>query len=488
MRSLLELRELSLATPGGRPLFDGLSLRLDREHVALVGRNGVGKSTLLAALAEADDVHVRARSKPYFVPQTLPPGEASHGRRRRRALEAARTSGAEILLLDEPTEDLDEEGVAWLRGWLGSFRGALVVASHDRRILEDFRHFFVASEAGCRLFSGTLGALDADLERERVAQERSYVSRLHRLVSEEERTLHIARRKARKKRHGRSSELDRATPRIRLNQKRDHAQVSHGRLATLREARISDLRAWTKAARRALNVELALDLVSPPLPPPSGAVVVLRDASVRSEGRSLFHLDLEIGRERVGIVGPNGAGKTTLLDVVLGHRAPSTGSAWRDRAKIGSIQQGGVDWVSDESLADHLARHATASSPDRVAATIAAHGFPLALARRPMRSLSPGERTRAALIALFDRTPPVELLVLDEPTYSLDLVGQRAIATALRAWPGGIVVASHDRSFLAAMALEVQILLDPRETTISRVGDGDERRGLRYDSEDGIGA
>lgn len=459
MRPILELLDVSIAAPGGRPLFEGLSLRVDREHVALVGRNGVGKSTLLAALAEPDDERIRAHRTPCFVPQALPPGRESHGQRRRRALEAARTSDAELLLLDEPTEDLDEEGVAWLRGWLRDWPGAVVVATHDRRLLEDFRHFFVASEAGCRYFSGTLDGLDADLERERTARERSYVSRLNRLVSEEERTLHIARRKARKKQYGRSSELDRATPRIRLNQKRDQAQISHGRIATLREARIAAMRAWTKAARRALNVELSLALEGPALPPPSGAVVVLHDASARMNGRSLFRLDLEIGRERVGIVGPNGAGKTTLLDVVLGRRAPSIGSAWRDLSKIGSIRQGGADWSIDESLADHLARCAsTSSSRDAVthdvAATLTAHGFPLALAHRPMRSLSPGERTRAALIALFRRSPPIDVLVLDEPTYSLDLVGQRAIVRALRAWSGGLLVASHDRAFLAAIGVE----------------------------------
>ena len=82
---------------------------------------------------------------------------------------------------------------------------------------------------------------------------------------------------------------------------------------------------------------------------------------------------------------------------------------------------------------------------------LVAHKFPLGLAERPLRSLSPGERTRAALICLFQRSPAVELLVLDEPTFSLDLVGQRALTNALKAWPGGLLVASHDRAFLAAI-------------------------------------
>lgn len=78
----------------------------------------------------------------------------------------------------------------------------------------------------------------------------------------------------------------------------------------------------------------------------------------------------------------------------------------------------------------------------------------------------PATGYRAALIALFRRSPPIEVLVLDEPTYSLDLVGQRALASALRAWPGGLLVASHDRAFLAAIGTERWIPLDGRRSAI----------------------
>jgi ATPase subunit of ABC transporter with duplicated ATPase domains len=88
------------------------------------------------------------------------------------------------------------------------------------------------------------------------------------------------------------------------------------------------------------------------------------------------------------------------------------------------------------------------------ARALVAHRFPLALAERPLASLSPGERARAALVALFRRAPAVEVLVLDEPTFGLDLVGQRAMTEALAAWPGGLVVASHDRAFLSAIGFD----------------------------------
>jgi ATPase subunit of ABC transporter with duplicated ATPase domains len=462
----VEVSGATICAPGGRPLFDGLTLQLSREHVAIIGRNGVGKSTLLAVLAGAAEVdagHVKTSSPPHFVPQVLRAGSVhgaalSHGELRTLALAEARASCAEVLLLDEPTEDLDDAAVAWLRGWLRAWPGCLVVASHDRRLLGDFRHFFIASESGCRALSGSLEELETELERERVETEERYVRNLRRLAAQEEHSAHIAGRKARKRRYGRCSELDRATPRVRLNQKRSDAQVSQGRLAKVREARLDALRQWSLASRRALGVSLALDLPAPSLPEDTREVLVLSGVSVQLTGRVLVaSLDLRLGRQRVGVVGPNGAGKTTLLEIMLGRRAPSAGSVVRDLRRIGAIEQGAGDWMLDDSLLSMLSLQG--ATADHAAKLLVAHGFPLALADRPLRSLSPGERARAALITLFRRSPAVELLVLDEPTFSLDLVGQRALTRALQAWPGGLVVASHDRAFLAAIGTEAFIEL-----------------------------
>lgn len=477
MRPLVELSAATISTPAGRPLFDRLDLRLVQERVALIGRNGVGKSTLLAVLAgevEADSGQLRTASKPHLVRQMLSGRSAggagdvgasalSSGELRKLALSEARESGAEILLLDEPTEDLDEASVAWLRSWLSDWRGCLVAASHDRRLLRDFRHFFVASESGCRYFSGPLDMLDAELEREHRESQVRYVRNLNRLAAHEEHSAQVSRRKARKKRHGRCSELDRATPRMRLNQKRDQAQVSHGRSAGVREARLDAIRQWSKSTRRALSVKFSLEVPLPTLPEIERDSIVLRDVSVRAEERWLFRsLELRVGRERIGVVGPNGSGKTTLLDIMLGRRTPATGSVFRELTRIGTIEQGGANWMLDDTLLEHLSLQAQPRTIEEAAKLIVAHKFPLALAERPMRSLSPGERTRAALICLFLRLPALEVLVLDEPTFSLDLIGQRALANALSVWPGGLVVASHDPTFLSTIGIDTVLRLGPR--------------------------
>jgi ATPase subunit of ABC transporter with duplicated ATPase domains len=464
MKTLVEIANATICAPGGRTLFEGLSMRLSREHVALIGHNGVGKSTLLEVLAgvrEAQAGAVKTSSAPHFVPQALRGcGALSHGQLRQQALLEARASGAEILLLDEPSEDLDEAAVAWLRSWLKKWPSCAVVASHDRRLLADFRHFFVVSESGCRYLSGTLEELEGELEREHDSAQRRYARNLNRLAAAEAHTEQVARRKARKKRYGRCSELDRGTSRMRLNQKRNEAQVSHGRLAKLREARLDSLRQWSLSSRRVLPVNFSLALPVPTLAAPSRQLLSLRNVSASVEGRSLFQsLDLELDRQRVAVVGPNGAGKTTLLQIMLGRRAPGAGSVIADVSRIGAIEQGGANWLLDESLLACLRQQAPSAAAEEIAKVILAHKFPLALAERPLHSLSPGERARAALIALFQRAPAVELLILDEPTYSLDLVAQRALTSALRAWPGGLVISSHDRSFLSEVGIGTWIEL-----------------------------
>jgi ATPase subunit of ABC transporter with duplicated ATPase domains len=466
MPASIELTDVSLKTPTGRALFEGLNLCIADEHVALVGRNGVGKSTLLALLAgetRANSGLVKVRSRPHYVPQL---DELAHplsrGELRQRTLGAARACDAEVLLLDEPTLHLDEEAVETLRTWLRERPGCVIVASHDRRLLADLRHFFVLSEAGSHYFGGSLGELEAHLEHEHDALERRYLRNLNRLADYERHTEQVARRKARKKRSGRCRELDRATPRIRLNQKRNDAQVSHGRLAKLREARLAALRGWTQATRRALDVSLALELPVPELPPDSGQeLLALHGVSHSARGRPLFEaLELRLGRQRVAVVGPNGAGKTTLLEIMLGQRRPEHGSARAELSKIGWIEQGGRNWLLEESLLSHLL--GLGRSSDDAARLLVTHRFPLALAQRSLRSLSPGERARGALIALFARSPAVELLILDEPTFSLDLVGLRALTHALRSWPGGLVVASHDRAFLEELGVDRTIYLSTR--------------------------
>jgi ATPase subunit of ABC transporter with duplicated ATPase domains len=412
--TLLDVRTLTVTTPNGRVLVRDLSLKLGTQKVALVGRNGVGKTTLLETLAglrppASGSVHFR--HPPYLVSQWQDSAECSPGEQRRQRLWLALESDSELLLLDEPSLDLDAASLHWLRGALRRRKGAKIVVSHDPQLLQDFEHFFVLSESGGRYFQGSFLQLQDFLEEQQRSSQLSYLRRLQQMVRHTQDTQIVADRRARKRRRGRVKEMDRATPRCLLNSKRDVAQDTHGRQHQNRQARLEEVRQWALAGRRALRVEL-------PLVP------------AQLEGTA---------GPRLAIVGPNGSGKTTLLEQWLCSLDPGQ-VAW--------IAQGASNWMLPECLAELV-------SADQVVA----HKFPLALAQRPLHSLSPGERLRAILICLHQRVPLPPILTLDEPTYSLDLLGRRSLSQLLRHWPGQVIIASHDRDFLESLNIHHWIQL-----------------------------
>ena len=182
--------------------------------------------------------------------------------------------------------------------------------------------------------------------------------------------------------------------------------------------------------------------------------------TAKAGGRTLFSgLSLEIGRDRLAVRGANGSGKTTLLEVALGLRQPAGGRVRCDASRVGYVAQNAANWCIDDSVLDQLATQMEAASPDRMAQVLHAHRFPLALAGRPLATLSPGERVRAALICLGHRRPAPDLLVLDEPTQDLDFVGLAALEAVLAAWPGGLLVVSHDPEFLDAIGISRTLAL-----------------------------
>ena len=463
--SLLEAHAVTIETRGGRTLVRELSLRLGRERVAIIGRNGVGKSTMLEVLADrraATQGRIVCRGRRLLVPQHLAGqaaagdgSAASPGERRRQLLEAAFDAHPDLLLLDEPTSDLDGEGIRWLIQRLALWRAGLLVVSHDRRVLRTFSRFFVVAESGCRYLEGTFNDLLADLAREREESDRRYLGEINRLVAKEVNNASVRRRRQRKKNVGRIRELKRCPARINLNDKRSYKQESQGKRAVLQKDRIGAARDAVKASRRTLPVALSLEIALPRLPESSDAPVISCEAVTAVAGeRPLFRaLSLEMSRDRIAICGPNGSGKTTLLEIALGLRRPVAGRTRCDTSRVGYIGQDADNWRVDDSLVELLAVQLATASPDAVAQILRVHRFPLALAARPLATLSPGERMRAALICLTRQDPPPELLVLDEPTQHLDFVGLAALEAILAAWPGGLLVVSHDAEFLDAIGI-----------------------------------
>src|SRR5690606_17293406 len=140
-------------------------------------------------------------------------------------------------------------------------------------------------------------------------------------------------------------------------------------------------------------------------------------------------------------------------------RPPAIGRARVDPVRLAYVAQNASNWSLPTSLLEELQFESALSTRDAAARLLTAHEFPLALAARPLSSLSPGERVRAALICSFSKLPTPGLLVLDEPTDDLDFVAADALARVLSAWQGGLVVVSHEAHFLSAIRMDQQIEL-----------------------------
>ena len=229
---LVKTAGLDVTTPQGRPLFQDLSMEIPQDKVAMIGRNGVGKTSLLRILAgEIVRPEVILNTSPWFVRQNLGcPGKSlqlarktlngtelmeaglspdvlrqdacSPGEQRKLHLLMARTARPELLILDEPTSDLDEHGIDWLRGWLAEWSRGLLLVSHHRTLLRQFQHFFVIAESGCRYVSGDLKQVEECLETDAIRNQRQYVNQLNTLLRREERNERVNNRHDRKKNRG----------------------------------------------------------------------------------------------------------------------------------------------------------------------------------------------------------------------------------------------------------------------------------------------
>lgn len=490
--TLVKVESLDVSTPLGRQLFQDLNVEISHDQAAMIGRNGVGKTTLLKILAgEVDRSEVVLHTAPCLVPQDLgsPSGTlrlarkllseadladaglssdvllqdaCSPGEQRKLHLLAARKAWPELLILDEPTSDLDEHGIDWLRCWLSKWSRGLLLVSHNRMLLRQFQHFFVIAESGCRYLSGGLKEVENFLETEGLRKQRQYVSNLNTLIRKEEKNERVNNRHDRKKNRGRLNELGRCPSRAKLNEKRSYAQVKQGRRKKLWRERISASREWADATRRALDVQLDLKLIAPQQPNDTPAEIVdVNGVTAVIGGREIFSdVSMYVRRaDRIVVSGRNGAGKTTLLTLLAGQRQAEQGRVVGDFSRIGMIAQGAANWRSDDGLIANLQSVCDATLED-VAQILVGHRFPFGLAQRPLKSLSPGERVRAALICLYHRSPAIELLVLDEPTVGLDFVGLGALRDALRSWPGAMVVASHDLDFIESIGVCREIRLE----------------------------
>ncbi|MDL4774896.1 ABC-F family ATP-binding cassette domain-containing protein [Actinomadura xylanilytica] len=370
----------------------------------------------------------------------------SGGQAARAGLASLLLSRYDVFLLDEPTNDLDLDGLDRLERFVTGLRAGTVLVSHDRefltrtvtRVLE-----LDLAQHQVNTYGGGYGAYIAEREvarRHARDEYEEYAGRLSTL-QERGRTQRAWMDKGVKNARRKAADNDKIGRKFR-------SEASEKQAAKARQTERAIERLETVDEPRK-EWELRMEIAAAPR---SGAVVAtLRGAVVRRGGFELGPVDLEVGwAERVAITGANGAGKTTLLAVLLGRVAPDAGhAALGPGVIVGEVDQARGLFLGEEVLLEAFGAAVPDLAPADVRTLLAKFGLRADHVLRPAAGLSPGERTRAALALL--QAKGVNLLVLDEPTNHLDLPAIEQLESALDSYPGTLLLVTHDRRMLEAV-------------------------------------
>ena len=378
----------------------------------------------------------------------------SGGQAARASLASLLLSRYDVFLLDEPTNDLDLDGLARLEQFVQGLRAGAVIVSHDREFLTRTVTRVVEldlAQQQVRAYSGGYAAYLAERE----------VARRHARAEYEEYagTRTALQERARSQR----AWMEKGVKNARRKQP-DNDKVG-------RKFRTEATEKQAAKARQTERLIERLDVVEEPrkewdlrmeiaAAPRAGTIVAsMRGAVVRRGAFTLGPVDLQIDwADRVAITGANGSGKTTLLGALLGRIPLDEGHAALGASVIvGEVDQARGLFLGPEPLMDAFAAAVPDTPPAEVRTLLAKFGLRAAHVLRPADTLSPGERTRAALALLQARG--VNLLVLDEPTNHLDLPAIEQLEAALAAYPGTLLLVTHDRRMLEAVTVNRRIEL-----------------------------
>ena len=375
----------------------------------------------------------------------------SGGQAARVALAALLLSRFDIVLLDEPTNDLDLDGLARLEQFVRGLRGGVVLVSHDREFLARCVTTVVELDLAQNSVAVYDGGYAAFLEERAVA--RRHAREAYDEFAEKKADL-VARARTTREwssqgvRNAMKKNPDNDKIRRKASTESSEKQARKVRQMESRIARLDEVEEPRKEWQLQLRIGAA--------PRSSAVVATLNNAVLRRGDFTLGPVSLQVNAgERIGITGPNGAGKSTLLQLLLGRTAPDGGTASLGASvAVGEIDQGRNQLPAGLALGEAFEAAVPELSASEARTLLAKFGLKADQVGSRVADLSPGERTRASLALLQARG--VNVLVLDEPTNHLDLPAIEQLEEALESYEGALLLVSHDRRLLENVRLDVR--------------------------------
>ncbi|MFF3027215.1 ABC-F family ATP-binding cassette domain-containing protein [Microbacterium sp. NPDC057944] len=438
--------------------------------------------------AVGDDWDIEARAEASLAEAGLSPdfldrrvGELSGGEAVLVAIAGIRLRRAPITLLDEPTNNLDRDARAKLAAMVRSWKGTLIVVSHDISLLELMDDTAELYAQTLSVFGGPYSAWRAWLDAEQDAAKQAEVTAKQVLRKEKRQRIEAESKLATRAKMANKAEVEKRVPKIVAHGRKMAAEVSAGKLRTEVGAKEDAARASLDEAGRRVRSDSSMKIE---LPDPE--VSRARRIAEIGDGERSWVLQ---GPERVALIGRNGAGKTTLLERLVAnaadvHNSSKTGQSETESAnsddsgeilrscerpeleatahtdRIGYLPQRMDGLDETRSVFENIADAAPQVPEKELRNRLARFLIRGATAERPVAALSGGERFRVALAALLLTDPAPQLVMLDEPTNNLDLDTVDQLVEALRAYRGAVLIVSHDDAFLARLDLDLTLEID----------------------------